>query len=242
MKPLSLITFDIDDTLYGSADFARLARRNALCAMIDAGLKLKLEDAHAELDEIVAEFTSNDEFHFDRLLRRVPPSTLDGHNPAIIIASGVAAYHDTIHDSFQGYEDGLTALKKLHGSGFVLGVISQGRTVKQAEKVVRLRILPYLNRKALFFSDQMGMCKSSPKFYLKAADNLGVPASECMHVGDRPDRDIDSPNKAGWITVLSRRSGRYHERPGATQPAHVIENFSDFLEIIETQYEPRLSK
>ena len=239
MKPLSLITFDIDDTLYGSADFARLARRNALRAMIDAGLKLKLEEAQAELDEIVAEFTSNDEFHFDRLLRRVPPGALDGHNPSIIIASGVAAYHDTIHDSFQGYEDGLDALKKLHSRGFVLGVISQGRTVKQAEKVVRLRILPYLHKKGVFFSDQMGMCKSSPKFYLKAADNLGAAPAECMHIGDRPDRDIDSANKAGWITVLNRRSGRYHERPGATPPAHVIENFWDLLEIIEAGYEPK---
>ena len=34
--PLSLITFDIDDTLYASTDFARLARENAMTAMINA--------------------------------------------------------------------------------------------------------------------------------------------------------------------------------------------------------------
>jgi putative hydrolase of the HAD superfamily len=207
--------------------------------MIDAGLKLSYEAAQAELDEIVAEFTSNDEFHFDRLLRRVPAAALDGHNPSILIASGVAAYHDTIHDSFQGYEDGLEALKRLRAKGFALGVISQGRTVKQAEKVVRLRILPYLDRRALFFSDQIGMCKSSPKYYLKAAESLGVPPGECMHIGDRPDRDIDSANKAGWITVLNRRSGRYHDRAGATPPAHTIENFWDLLELIEKGYQPK---
>jgi FMN phosphatase YigB (HAD superfamily) len=59
-----------------------------------------------------------------------------------------------------------------------------------------------------------------------------------MHIGDRPDRDIDPANRAGWITVLNRRSGRYHERPGQTPPAYTIHNFWDLLEIIERDFEP----
>lgn len=236
--PLSLITFDIDDTLYASTDFARMARENALKSMIAAGLDIKLDEAKTELDEVVSEFTSNDIRHFDRLLDRIPKRCLNGFNPSILIAAGVAAYHDTIHDSFQPYEDGVECLKRLHGMGFALGVISQGLTVKQAEKVVRLRILPYLNKDAIFFSDQLGISKSSPKFYSKAAEIFGADGLYCMHIGDRPDRDIDPANKAGWLTVLNRRSGRYHQRPGETPPAHTIQNFWDFLEIIEKGYEP----
>src|SRR5205085_7117839 len=94
--PLALITFDIDDTLYASTDFARMARENALKAMIDAGLNVTLEQAAAELDEVVSEFSSNDEHHFDRLLKRIPNACLCGFNPAILVAIGVAEYHDTI--------------------------------------------------------------------------------------------------------------------------------------------------
>src|ERR1700753_3141123 len=78
---LSLITFDIDDTLYASTDFARTARDNALRAMIASGMDLPFEDAVAELDEVVSEFSSNDEHHFDRLLDRIPQKALSGFNP-----------------------------------------------------------------------------------------------------------------------------------------------------------------
>ncbi|HEY3321422.1 MAG TPA: HAD family hydrolase [Planctomycetota bacterium] len=238
-QPLSLITFDIDDTLYSSTDFARLARENALKGMIQAGLKVDFNTAAGELEEVVTEFTSNDPHHLDRVLQRLPQAALDGINPAVLVAAGVVAYRDTVHTSLVPYEDAVEAFKRLKAAGFRLGVVTQGLTVKQAEKIVRLKILPYLDKRAVFFSDQVGTSKSNPKFFLRAAERFDVRPSACMHVGDRPDRDIDPANKAGWLTVLNRRSGRYHERPGVTPPAYTIHNFWDFIEIIERDFEPR---
>lgn len=235
---LSLVTFDIDDTLYASTEFATLARENSVKAMVQAGLKIGAKEALAELLDVVAEFTSNDEHHFDRLLQRLPASSLGGINPAILVATGVAAYHDTVHDNLVAYEDAIECFKRLHAAGYCLGVVSQGYTVKQAEKLVRLRILPYVEKRAIFFSDQMGMSKANPKFYTRAAEKMQVTAKQCIHIGDRPDRDIDPANKAGWFTVLNRRTGRYHERPGESPPAHVIHNFWDLIEIMEKHYEP----
>jgi putative hydrolase of the HAD superfamily len=237
-RVLRLITFDIDDTLYSSTDFARLARENGLKAMIGAGLKSDLKALQAELDEVVQEFTSNDENHFDRLLARLPEASLDGINSAVLVAAGVAAYHDTVHDNLRAYEDAHECIKTLQAMGFKLGVISQGYTVKQAVKLVRLRILPYLEKKAVFLSDQLGTSKANPKFYMRCAERFGVPVKECMHIGDRPDRDIDPANEAGWITVLNRRTGRYHERPGVTPPAFTIHNFYDLLEIVKRDFIP----
>ncbi|HYG76369.1 MAG TPA: HAD family hydrolase [Planctomycetota bacterium] len=237
-RPLSLITFDIDDTIYSSTDFARLARENALKAMIALGLKIDLPTAQAELDEVVSEFTSNDPNHLDRILQRFPKAALDGINPAILVAAGVVAYRDTVHDSLKPYEDAIEAFKRLHSAGYRLGIVSQGVTIKQAEKLVRLRILPYIDRKAIFFSDQMATSKGNPKFFIRAAEQLGASPAQCMHVGDRPDRDIDPANSAGWLTVLNRRTGRYHERPGSTPPSYVIHNFWDFIEVIDKEFTP----
>lgn len=236
-RPLSLLSFDIDDTLYSSTDFARLARENALKAMIQAGLELDLKAALAELNEVVEEFTSNDPNHFDRFLQRLPQPLLSGINPAILVAAGVAAYSDTVHDGLAPYEDALDAFKRLHAARFRLGIVSQGYTVKQAVKLVRLRLLPFLDKKAIFLSDQLGMSKANPKFFQRAAELAGAPPGQCMHVGDRPDRDIDPANAAGWLTVLNRRSGRYRERPGVTPPAYVIQNFWDLVEIVERDFE-----
>lgn len=237
-KPLSLITFDVDDTLFATSEFVRLARANSLKAMIATGLKVDFDLAMNELTEVVQEFTSNDERHFDRLLVRLPTACLDGINPAILIAAGVAAYHDTVHNHLAPYEDVLECVKRLHERGFRMGALSQGYTVKQAEKLVRLRILPYLDKHAIFLSDQMGMSKANRKYYQRAAELLGLAPEQCMHVGDRPDRDIDPANEAGWVTVLNRRSGRYHERPGATPPAYTIHNFWDLGELIEKEFVP----
>jgi len=238
LKPLSLITFDVDDTLYATSDFVRMARENSVKAMIATGLKADFTLAMNELTEVVQEFTSNDERHFDRLLVRLPKECLDGINPAILIAAGVAAYHDTVFNHLAAYEDVLEGVKRLKEKGYRMGAISQGYTVKQAEKLVRLRILPCLDKHAIFLSDQMGMSKSNPKYYQRAAALLNLPPQQCMHVGDRPDRDIDPANESGWITVLNRRSGRYHERPGATPPAFTIHNFWDLTELIEKHFVP----
>jgi putative hydrolase of the HAD superfamily len=237
-KPLGLITFDVDDTLYATSDFVRIARENSLKAMLEAGLDLPLDRVRTELEEVVQEFTSNDEHHYDRLLQRVPAEALNGINPAILIAAGVAAYRDTVVRELVPYEDVQEGIRKLHERGYRLGVASHGLTVKQAEKLVRLRILGFLDKRALFFSEQMGMSKSNPKFFLRAAALVGARPEQCLHVGDRPDRDIDPANEAGWLTVLNRRSGRYHERSGATPPAFTVHNFWDLLELVEREFTP----
>lgn len=237
-KKLGLITFDIDDTLYSTSDFVQLARRNAIKAMIGAGLLVDPDDAMEELNEIIAEFTSNDEHHFDRLLQRLPEELRNGVNSAVLVATGVAAYHDAVQNNLVAFEDVLECIRNLQDQGYRMGVISQGYTLKQAMKLVRLRILPYLDKRAIFISDQMGMSKSNPKFFLRVSEAMRVPPNQCMHVGDRPDRDIDPANEAGWLTVLNHRSGRYHERPGATPPAYTIHNFWDFAELMDKEFVP----
>ena len=237
-RPLALITFDVDDTLYSTTDFVRVARENSLKAMLAAGLDIDLDTIRSELNEVVSEFTSNDEHHFDRLLQRIPAHCLGGINPAILIAAGVAAYRDTVVHNLVPYEDVHEGIRRLHELGFRLGVASHGLTVKQAEKLVRLRVLHYLDKQALFFNEQLGMSKSNPKFFIRLAASLHLKPEQCLHVGDRPDRDVDPANTAGWVTVLNRRSGRYHEMVGETPPAYTIHNFWDLTEVVERDFRP----
>ncbi|MEC8934659.1 MAG: haloacid dehalogenase, partial [Planctomycetota bacterium] len=87
MPKLRAIFFDIDDTLYSTSEFAELARSAAIDSMIDAGLALDREAIREELDEVIHEFSSNYEHHFDRLLLRTPRRYYKGINPAIIVAA-----------------------------------------------------------------------------------------------------------------------------------------------------------
>lgn len=234
---LKAIFFDIDDTLYSTSLFAAHARKNSVDAMVKAGLKLPHEAILKELEEVIAEFSSNYEHHFDKLLLRIPKRCYDGINPALIVAAGVVAYHETKFRELKLFPDVLPALKRLARTDLIRGIISAGLEIKQAEKLIRLRIYQLLTPTAIFFSDQIGISKPNPKLYQRACSELNIAPSETMYVGDNPPQDIDPPNKIGMITVLIQRTGnKYVMAKSKTKPRHVIHNLNELLAILRKNY------
>ena len=75
---LKVIFLDIDDTLFGTTDFVQEARTKAVEAMIERGLKAEVAPVLQELAEVVAEFGSNDDHHYNRLLKRLPDAATAG--------------------------------------------------------------------------------------------------------------------------------------------------------------------
>jgi putative hydrolase of the HAD superfamily len=237
MPPLSAIFFDIDDTLYSTSEFAELARSAAVDAMIEAGLSLGKKELLEELDEVIHEFSSNYEHHFDKLLLRVPRRYYKGVNPALIIAAGVMAYHETKSTRLFPYEDAVEVLRLLSsGTSLTLGVITEGLEVKQAEKLVRMRLNQYFSSSAIFISHQLGISKPNPKVYQRACSDLNLKPAETMYVGDNPLYDIDPPNQIGMITVRMRRGGKHHHVEGKTSPHREVQNFWDLLDYLRQEF------
>jgi putative hydrolase of the HAD superfamily len=233
---LKAIFFDIDDTLYSTSEFSELARSNALEAMIEAGLAVEKHVLQEELDEVVGEFTSNYEHHFDKLLLRIPRRHYRGVNPAIIVAAGVIAYHETKMRRLAPYEDAIEVLRLLSKTQLILGVITEGLEVKQAEKLVRMRVNQYLSPNAVFISNQIGISKPNPKIYQRACSDLNLKPAETMYVGDNPAHDIDPPNEIGMVTVRMRRGGKYYSLEGRTTPRREVQNFWDLLDYLRQEF------
>lgn len=229
---IKAIFFDIDDTLYSTTGFARLARQRALRAMISLGLKQPLSVLTKELDEVIAEFSSNYDQHFDKLLLRLPKRCYEGVNPAILTAGAVIAYHQTKFRELSPYSDILPALKTLARTNLIRGIITAGLAVKQSEKLIRLKLYHLLTPGAIFISDQIGIGKPNVKLYQRACSEAGVRPAETLYVGDNPVNDIDPANKAGMITVLSRRTQKYLSVKGKTKPGYCIDNFRQLLKIL----------
>ena len=76
-RPLKAIFFDIDDTLFSTTEFAEKARKESIARMIRYGLKVSEKDALYELREVINEFSSNYDKHFDKLLRLAAPVLQD---------------------------------------------------------------------------------------------------------------------------------------------------------------------
>jgi putative hydrolase of the HAD superfamily len=240
-RQLDAILFDIDDTLFSTTVFAEKARRSAIDAMIQAGLRAERTACLRELEEVIAEFTSNYSTHFDKVIQRLPASASEGLNRAILVAAGVVAYHETKSRELQVYDDVYEVLRWLASTSLIRGIISAGWTIKQAEKVVRLRIYEFLSPHAIFFTDEIGINKPNPKLYRRVLQELGLDAARVMYVGDNPKNDIDPCNREGLITVRSRRSGKYGEITGATQPHFEIRDFYELREILVSEFAVRHS-
>ena len=241
MQDLDALLFDIDDTLFSTSEFAEKARRNAIQGMILHGLRIHPEEALRELREVISEFSSNHSSHFDKLLLRVPPSLYHGVNPAILVAAGVIAYHETKSDELDTFPDVPDVLRQLSRTHLILGVVSQGLKIKQAEKLLRLGVYPFFHPEAIFISDQIGIGKPNPKIYQHACNSLGLDPTRVMYVGDNPSHDIDPCNSLGMITVRNRRGTRYSTVEGQTPADYEIQSFHELAQLLEQDFGIKLS-
>lgn len=238
MRKLQVLFLDIDDTLYSTSAFAERARRNAMEAMIRLGLRLTVDEAMAELREVISEFGSNYSFHYDRLLKRLPTAVVPPGNPAVLVAAAVSAYHDTKYQCLSPFEDVPEVLLRIRThTDLTVGIITDGLTLKQAEKLVRLGVTDWLDRSAIFISDQIGISKPNRKLYQRACDELGVAPTACMYVGDHPEHDIPPAHAIGMVTVRYRSPGGKHAaRECPVPPDYEIHAFSGLLPILRDDF------
>ena len=233
---LDAIFFDIDDTLYSSTAFTDRARERAIEAMTAAGLRAGPERLHAVLSDIIAEYRSNYPYQFDDLLSRMPRESYEPVNPAVIVAAGVAAYHDTKFRELRPYKDVPAVLRELNGRGAKLGIVTSGVPTKQAEQLLRLGLLDLFEREWIFIPEQMNLTKQDPRLWREVCKLAHVKPGRAMYVGDNPVMDVDPPKEAGIVTVLVRREGKYASVEGRMKPQHEIEDFNGLDELLRDEY------
>jgi len=233
LKSLKAIFFDIDDTLYSTSIFASRARHNSVKAMIALGLDFPEQKLVRELAEVVREFSSNYDHHFEKLLLRIPSRAYAGINPAVLVAGAVMAYHETKSRELTPFPDVVSGLNALARTGLIRGVITDGLSVKQSEKLIRLKLYRLFNPGAIFISDDIGISKPNIKLYQRACDEFNLAPAEVMYVGDDPVNDIDPAKAMGMITVLMKRGGKHLTRHGRLRPDYQVENFRQLLKIVD---------
>lgn len=229
---LRAIFFDIDDTLFSTSTFAERARLNSVEAMLAMGVRSDVPTLLRELDEVIQEFSSNYEHHYDKLLSRLPIEATIGLNLPLVVAAGVVAYHETKFRELSAYDDVTEVLGRLARTDLICGIITSGITLKQMEKLIRLKVHRYIDHAAIFVSDQVGIGKPNPKLYMRAIERTGVAPHEALYVGDHPVNDMDAAKQAGMLTAWNRREGKYLDLKGVTAPDYVIHNFWDLLDIL----------
>jgi len=115
-------------------------------------------------------------------------------------------YQAYYEKSVRLYPDVLECLKEL--KGVKLGVISNGKTWPQVEKLEKTDILRYFSVFAV--ADLAGFAKPDRRIFEYACSQAGCKPSEAYYVGDRLDMDALAGEAAGFKTFWLNRSGRFH--------------------------------
>jgi putative hydrolase of the HAD superfamily len=192
---MKAVFFDIDDTLYDTSGFAALARRAAINVMIDAGLPLESDEAYKLLREIIKEKGSNYDKHFNVLTKRV-----FGEEKPRLIALGMITYHNVKFALLRLFPETMSTLIYLKSQGYHLGVISNGITIKQWEKLIRLGLHHFFDE--IITSEEAGAEKPDEKIFKQALDRMGCKAGNSIMIGNKFSEDIKGALNVGMEAIL----------------------------------------
>jgi putative hydrolase of the HAD superfamily len=214
--------------LYDASLQMSTARLNAIKAMIEAGLPTDVETAYRVLQTIVKEHGSYFSKHFDELLDQLGLKW----NPRVI-AAGVVAYRETSLAYLKPYPDTFPTLLKLREARYKIGIISEGRAVKQWQKLIQLGIQHLPDE--VISSEEINVKTITLELFVSLLKALKVRPEQTIFIGNRPRTDILCANRAKIISVRIRQGeNRTQESESAeTTPKYEISKLSEVFRVIE---------
>jgi putative hydrolase of the HAD superfamily len=119
-----------------------------------------------------------------------------------------------------------STLAGLRESGMKLGIITNGSTGMQEQKICRLGIANLIDE--VLISEREGLRKPDRRIFDRAVRRLGVSAHEAWYIGDHPLVDVRGAFDAGLTPVW--RYTPHWQRPDV--PAWEIYGLDDLLRIL----------
>ncbi|WP_323736630.1 TIGR02253 family HAD-type hydrolase [Methanosphaera sp. ISO3-F5] len=219
------VFFDMDDTIYDTSGFAAIARRAAVKSMVHNGLKCTEDEGYEHLIRIIKDKGSNYDKHFNILVEEV-----NGEEDPLIIVNGIITYHNTKFAMLKLEPESFSILLYLKSQGYKVGLITNGKELKQWEKLVRLGVYPFFDD--VVTSESVGVEKPDPEIFEIAMKRLGVTAGTSLMIGNNFDADIMGACNAGMQSMLIN-SKLTSEQKDVLEDMGVSENVREINSLID---------
>lgn len=195
------VIFDIDNTLY-SYDNCHIVAWDALCRYAQQNLGMSREQftrSHTAAAETVAQRLGAPcaALH-DRLLRY--QVLLEENGLALGHALPMSErYWDTLIAAATPAPGIMQCLSALKQAGYILGIGTDMTIDVQLKKLNALKMLQFFD--FIVSSEEVLAEKPSQKLFQCCAHKAGVPAEQCLFVGDHLKKDIQGAENAGMTPV-----------------------------------------
>lgn len=213
-----IVIFDLDDTLYKEIDFVHSAYRYIDRHLAD---KHKIYNTYNIMDHAYEHGKNpfnailSDDITIDELLKlyrfHMPEINLDNTTEQTLLL--------------------------LQSKGYILGLITDGRSISQRNKIKALALDNYIDDENIIISEEFGTDKTDIRNFRYFCEKYPQ-ATQFLYVGDNPRKDFYHPNQLGWKTICIKNNGKnIHpqdiETPANYKSQHNISSIHKLLSILE---------
>lgn len=213
-----VVLFDVGETLIGprisfGATYSAELRRHGVeldAARLDAALRRTARAIESEIPPGVDRYRlqpGGERAYWQRFSARVLADALGREEPELANAAldGLREAFRRV-ESWRVYDDSRPTLEALRAAGCRLGVVSNWDS-RLIEVLKLLELDAYFETIAV--SHLEGIEKPDPRIFERALERMEAEPAQALHIGDRPDMDLEGARRAGVDAVVIDRSGRF---------------------------------
>lgn len=221
------VIFDLDDTLISEVSYAESGYK-AVAHVINK--KYALDKDPAQLfNELLDLFNADHKNVFNRFLK---DNGLSDDRDSVMEL--VKAYREHLPE-IDYYDDVRPALKNLKDRNIITGILSDGYSITQRQKVRALGAENDFD--IIILTDELGRdaWKPSPRGFRMIEDRFNLSPDDILYVGDNPQKDFYLSRSAGIRTArIKREKGVYNNESyfEDVKEDYIIDSLLDLLRII----------
>nr|WP_294404723.1 HAD-IA family hydrolase [uncultured Clostridium sp.] len=217
------LIFDLDDTLYYEKEYVLCAFKN-VSLYLSEKYKINYNHLYDRTCSLLIEKGRGN--IFDILCRE--------YGIEENISTLVDIYRST-KPILKVYSDSILLFEKAKEKGIKLGIITDGNSKVQWNKIEALNLEEYMDK--IIVTDDYGKGYSKPheKPYIDMMNFLDADAENCIYIGDNPNKDFITAKKLGIKTIrIIREQGenRYLLKDREYEADYIIRNLKELLNCI----------
>ena len=226
---MKVVCFDLDDTLYKEIDYLKSAFQEVAlyatkrCVKTSNPVSIMAKRAYNEMLNAYLSGRNAFERLNDYLGLNVP------------ITDYLTIYREH-KPSISLDEDVVKTLDWLKENGFIIGLITDGRSNSQTAKIEALGLYHWINSDDIVISESFGSSKPSLENYKFFEDKYGIGAY--YYIGDNIEKDFIAPNTLGWKTIcLKQDENNVHRQSFSVDiikmPKYMVDKLSECMNFVK---------